>query len=171
MKKNEVQAPEALDHVDPKRRGFLAKMLAGTVALPVMSTVALGQTPQEGKAKGKGGKGKGGKGKGGAAGKGKGQAAGKGRTAGGDPAALAKRMISEFDKDGDAALNEAELTAALTAARERRAAMQDGAAPPSRGDAAGKGKGKGKGNGKGKGGAGKGQPAAGGGVVPRRPGT
>ena len=161
MNMNDSQLSNALDHVDPERRGFLAKMLAGGVALPVMSSIALGQT---GEGKGKGGKGKG-EGKAGGAGKGKGQPGGPGG-ANRDPAEMAKRLISEFDKDGDNALNVRELAAALTAMRDRRG--PSGGVP---GDGAGKGKGgAGKGGaGKGKGGAGKGQPAAGEGVKPKRP--
>ena len=100
MKQNETVTSNALDHVDPQRRGFLAKMLAGSVALPVMSSMALGETPQTGKGKGGKGKGGGGKGKGGAAGKGKG-GAGKGQQGGGadrDPAEFAKRLIPKLNQ-------------------------------------------------------------------------
>ena len=104
MNPNDTETSNALEQVDPQRRGFLAKMLAGSVALPVMSSMVLGATPQDGS--GKGGKGKGdGKGKGGSTGKGGSAGKGKGQP-GGDPAELAKQLLSEFDKDGDKALNE-----------------------------------------------------------------
>ena len=178
MKNNETELTNALDHGDPKRRGFLTKMIAGGAALPLMSTVALGE-PQQGGGKGKGGKGKGGAG--GAKGKGKG-GAGKGDMGQGggrmpEPYEMAARMITQFDKDGDKALNAEELTAALTAMRERMTGRGKGIAS---GDAgAGKGKG-GAGKGKGADGAGKGKGKGKGsgsddvlggeGVVPKRPG-
>jgi len=127
----------ALDQVDEKRRGFLTKLLAGSTAMaavPMLSTIALAEPGENAEGKGKGGKGKG---KGGQAGKGKGQ----GRTQ--DPAEMAKRMMKEFDKDGDQKLSLRELTAALTAIQKRRES--------GRGEGKGKGDGKGKGKGKGKG--------------------
>ncbi len=137
MTKNEATFA-ALEQVDARRRGFLAKLLVGgaaAVALPAMSSMALAAEPQEeeegrGKGKGKGGKGK-----------------GQGR--GGDPAQMAARMIEMFDKDGDDALNVKELTEALTAMMERRGA---GKGKGKGGEGRGKGKGKGKGKGDGDGG-------------------
>ena len=115
----------ALQQVDAKRRGFLTKLLAGgavAAAIPAMSSVALAED-NNAKGKGKGG------------GKGKGDKP--------DAAKLAAMLIKKHDKDGDGALNQRELTAALKAMRERRA---------NKGDGKGKGKGKGKGGqGKGKG--------------------
>ena len=113
---------QVIEHVDQRRRGFLRNLLAGgaaLVAVPAMSTYALGAD-----AAAPGGKGKGGAG---------GPAA--------DPETLAARMIQEFDKDGDKALNQEELTAAIRASHER----------------AGQGKVGGAGGGKGKGGGGKGK--------------
>lgn len=175
MKTNETETTNALEHVDPKRRGFLAKMLAGSVALPVMSTVAFAAPQQDGKGKGKGGKGKGGQGQGGQGkGKGKGQQGG-GQMGDRDPAAIAKRMIQEFDKDGDQKLSLAELTMALKAMQERRASGQAG-----QGGQRGRGKGGAggtQGAGKGKGGAGKGkgkgagaeETIGGAGIKPKKP--
>ena len=157
MKKHEPESSPVLQHVDPRRRGFLAKLIAGGVALPVMSTVTLGQADGQGK------------GKGGAKGKGKG-GAGKGAGQAQDPAALAARMISQFDKDGDRALNARELEAALRSMRERRGEQGPGGAGKGKGGGAGKGKG---GAGKGKGGAGKGKgkgTQVSQGVTPNKPG-
>jgi hypothetical protein len=132
---------QALEHVDPHRRGFLGKLFAGgaaVVAAPAMSSFVLAQ----------GAPAAGGKGKGGA-------------TA--DPAALAAQMIREFDKDGDGALNQAELTAAITASHQR-AGKGKGGAPAAGGGAPAAGGGRGKGGGKGKGGGaggGKGKGGAG----------
>src|SRR6476660_8817881 len=110
MNKNDATA-SAPGHIDVGRRGFLGKLLAGgaaVAALPAMSTVVLGKG-QQGAGKGKGGA--------------------------HDPAKMAAEMIKTYDKDGDGALNDKELTAALTAIAERRAAHH--------------GKGKGKTGGKG----------------------
>ena len=167
--KNEEQIQAALKNVDSRRRGFLTKIIAGGAALPVMSTIALGQPPQGG-GKGKGGGG--GKGKGGG-GKGKGGQGGQQQGRGGmmgDPKQFAARLIEEFDKDGDNALNARELAAALTAMRERRGGQ---GGPPGQGGQ-GKGKGGQGGAGKGKGGAGKGKGAGNndapsGDVKPKRP--
>jgi|GEM_PF-2377187 hypothetical protein len=146
-----------LEQVDSQRRGFLRELLAGgaaVAALPVMTTVALGAPEdQQGAGKGKGGGKGGGKGKGDGKGKGEG---GKGKGEGGmpDPARMAAMMIRNFDKDGDKALNEKELVAALTEMAKRRAAGKG------KGDGKGKGQGgKGKGEGKGKGQGGKGKAA------------
>jgi hypothetical protein len=87
------------------RRGFLGKLLAGgaaVAALPAMSKVALA-AGQPGKCKGAAGKGNGGK---------------------HEPAKVAAEMIKTYDKDGDGALNASELTAALTAIAEKRAARR-----------------------------------------------
>lgn len=169
MTTNQPHHSDALEHVDPKRRGFLAKMLAGSVALPVMSTVAFAEPQQDGKGKGKGGKGKGGQGGQGKGGQGKGKGQG-GQMGDRDPAALAKRMIQEFDKDGDRKLSLAELTMALKAMQERRSGGgQRGRRDQGGGAGAGKGKGGGAGKGKGKGNSG--DTAIGGaGVKPKPPG-
>ena len=150
MKKNDASTSDPLNHVEPQRREFLAKLIAGGAALPVMSSIALAEGAGQGK-------GKGGKGKGGAGGKGKGK--GGDGTSRPDPTQLAARLLSNFDKDGDKALNLQELTAALQAMSERR---ENGGA--GKGGAAGKGKGGvGKGKGKGK--------AQGVGVKPKKPGN
>lgn len=159
---------KALEHVDPARRGFLTKMLAGGVALPVISSIALGATPQVGQGKGGGGKGKGGGGKGkGGGGKGKGNGQGQGGANGNnrDAAEMAKRMIAQFDKDGDRALNVQELALALTAMRQRRGNMGEGKGSQAGQNGAGKGKGKGKGKGAG------GNQEPGGGIIPKKPGN
>ncbi len=83
----------ALEHVDVGRRGFLGKLLAGgaaVAALPATSTVVFGKGQQ---------------------------GAGKGRAR--DPAKMAAKLIKTYDKDGDGALNNTELTAALTAIAHR----------------------------------------------------
>jgi hypothetical protein len=94
MNNNDATA-SALEHVDVGRRGFLRKLLAGgaaVAALPATSTVVFGKGQQ-------------------GAGKGKGGAR--------DPAKMAAEMIKTYDKDGDGALNDKELTAALTAIAHR----------------------------------------------------
>ena len=130
---------QALEHVDQRRRGFLRNLLAGgaaLVAVPARSTYALGADAAA--PAGKGGKGKGGAG---------GPAA--------DPETLAARMIQEFDKDGDKALNQEELTAAIRASHERAGQGKGGGAGGAKGKGGGgKGKGGGAGGGKGKGGRG-----------------
>ena len=140
---------EALQNVDARRRGFLGKLLAGgatLTALPAISTVALGDEKQGA------GKGKGGKGKGGIGGQGKG---GPGQ-GGPDPQRMAAQMIARFDEDGDKALNEQELAAALTEMANRRNNLQGGQGKGAqgakgKGNGGGQGKGKGGGQGKGKG--------------------
>lgn len=120
---------QVLQHVDERRRGFLGKLLAGgaaVVAVPAMSSFVLAQ----------GAPAAGGEGNGGPA---------------ADPAALATRIIQEFDKDGDGALNQAELTAAITAAHQRAGKGKGGGAKGG-GAAGGQGKGGGAAGGKGKGG-------------------
>jgi hypothetical protein len=130
---------QVIEHVDQRRRGFLRNLLAGgaaLVAVPAMSTYALGADAAA--PAGKGGKGKGGAG---------GPAA--------DPETLAARMIQEFDKDGDKALNQQELTAAIRASHERAGQGKGGGAGGAKGKGGGAGGGKGKGGGAG-GGKGKG---------------
>jgi hypothetical protein len=104
---NNNAAASALKQIDRDRRGFIGMLLTGgaaVVGLPAMSTIVLGDDQQSaGKCKGGGGKGKGGK---------------------RDLANRAEEMIKAFDKDGDGALNVKELTAALTAKVEQRAARQ-----------------------------------------------
>jgi hypothetical protein len=130
---------QVIEHVDQRRRGFLRNLLAGgaaLVAVPAMSAYALGADAAA--PAGKGGKGKGGAG---------GPAA--------DPETLAARMIQEFDKDGDKALNQEELTAAIRASHERAGQGKGGGAGGAKGKGGGAGGGKGKGGGAG-GGKGKG---------------
>ena len=171
MNTNETPSNDALDNIDPERRGFITKILAGAVALPAMTSVALGGPQQDGKGKGKGGKGKGAQG---AKGKGKGGNNGNQNGRGGrqgqdrDPAETAARWIREFDKDGDGKLNERELTAALKTMQERRASGDNGGRGKGKGDGAGKGKGNGVGKGKGKGNGDAGIGSQG--VTPKRPG-
>jgi len=130
----------ALQQVDENRRGFLGKLLAGgaaAAAIPAMSSVVLAQDGiGQGKGKGGGGKGKGG------GGKGKG-----GRP---EPAQLAAMLIKQHDTDGDGALNQQELTAALQAMRARMAGGGKGKG----GQGGFGGKGKGGFGGKGRGGVG-----------------
>lgn len=140
----------AIQQVDARRRGFLTKLLTGgaaLAALPAMSTMALGDEQAAG-GKGKGG---GGKGKGGEAG-GQGKGRGGGRQM--DPKKMAAEMLAKYDKDGDKALNEAELVAALTAMVKQRGGQQRGG---QQGGGKGKGGGGTGGSGKGKGGGGRGK--------------
>lgn len=166
MNTNETLSPDTLQNVDPERRGFLTKILAGTVALPAMTSVALGGPEQDGK--GKGGKGKGERGKQGQGAKGKGKGGNAGRHGQDrDPAETAARWIREFDKDGDGKLNERELTAALKAMQERRASGENGGRGRVKGgEGTGKEKGKTTGKVKGNGDTGVGSQ----GVTPKRPG-
>ena len=111
MNKNDATA-STLEQVDVGRRGFLGKLLAGSAAVVAMSatsTVVFGKG-QKGAGKGKGGA--------------------------RDPAKMAAEMIKTYDKDGDGALNDKELAAALTAIAERRAAHHG----TGKGKAGGKGK-------------------------------
>ena len=166
MKENQDTKLDPLEHIDSRRRSFLAKMIAGGVALPAMTTLALGQE-EDGDDAAPAGKGKGGgKGKGNREGRGKGK--GRGDAGGGaDHAKTAKDLIAKFDKDGDNALNAEELTAAVKSLEGGGAGgMADG------GSDAGKGKGKGDrgaGKGKGKGRGDSSDDPGGGGVVPKRP--
>ena len=183
---DETKSDDALKLVDVRRRSLLTKLLAGgaaAAALPAMSSVALAADGPQGAGNGgKGGKGKGGAGKGGQ---------GKGGAGNRNPDEIAARWIEEFDGDGDGALNVRELTAALEAMAERRAAGPGaggseipGGPGKGKGGAGKGGPGAGKGGpGRGKGGAGKGgagkgkggpgkgpaRPAPGGGVRPTRP--
>jgi hypothetical protein len=107
-------AAGVIEHVDQRRRRFLGKLFArgaAVAALPAMATIAFGEEKAGGAAKTKGGPSK-----------------GKAGGAAPDPAALAARLIHEFDKDGDKALNHAELAAALKVlqARGRRGRGQGG---------------------------------------------
>ena len=112
---SESSSGDKSKQLDGHRRSFLGRLLAGGAAIaavPVIAALARGGdeeavtvVPVKGKGKGKGGKGK-------AAGGGKG-----GPVANAE--ALAARMIAEFDKDGDKALNQAELAAAIAAVHAR----------------------------------------------------
>jgi len=92
-----------------------------------------------------------------------------------DPAEMAKKMMTEFDKDGDSKLNARELVAMLTAMQERRAAAgqpaADGKRRGSEQKPSGAGTGKGAGNAgkKGQRGKGKENSPVGGGLRPKRP--
>ena len=144
-----------LKQLDGHRRSFLGKLLAGGAAIaavPVTAAVARGEddvvtvVP----VKGKGGKGK---------------AAGGGISG---PVAsaesLAASIVAEFDKDGDKALNQAELAAAIKAMHERgRTSQGQGTAGgQSQGGVASQGRGRGTGTGGGRRGGGKGATSAGG---------
>ena len=106
-------------HVDVQRRHSFGKLLAGgtaVAAVPAMTAIVIGQERQPGGAKGKGGQ--------------------------RNPAAIAARLIQTYDRDGDGALNEGELAAAMTAMMMQRAEAGKGKA---RGGERGEGKGKGQG--------------------------
>lgn len=108
------------------RRRFLGKLLAGGIAagiVPATAAVALGD-PQA--AQKPAGKGKRGARNGGGGGKAP------------SPAELAARLIREFDKDGDKALNVAELAKAIDALPKMRGGRGNRGA-----GGAGRGKGKG----------------------------
>ncbi|KLU01387.1 putative transmembrane protein [Rhodopirellula islandica] len=89
----------------PQRRRFLLKLLAGSTALPLISSVAFAQKPnrldkdgeRDPQAR---------------------RRAGAGLQL--NPTKIAAKLIKDHDKDGDGALNEKELAAALTAFREGR---------------------------------------------------
>ena len=151
----ESSSGEKLKQLDGHRRSFLGRLLAGGVAIaavPAIAAIARGEgdvvtvVP----VKGKGGKGK-------AAGDGMG-----GPVANAE--ALAARMIAEFDKDGDKALNQAELAAAMKAVHERGRTShgQETAGGQSQGGVAGQGRGRGTGTGGGRRGGGAGGASAGG---------
>lgn len=143
---------QVLQHVDERRRSFLGRLLAGGAALaavPTMTTIALGDDEAVPAAKGKGGKGKGGRG---------------GPVE--DTETIAARMIREFDKDGDSALNQEELAEAIKAAHERARQAHGKGGGKGGGAAGGKGKGGGTaGGGKGKGGGAGGGKGKGGGAA------
>ncbi|WP_236625536.1 EF-hand domain-containing protein [Rhodopirellula baltica] len=89
----------------PPRRRFLMKLLASGTALPLISSVVFAQKPNR------------------LAKDAEGNPQARRRGAAGmqmDPTKIAARLIKEHDKDGDGALNEKELAAALTAFREGR---------------------------------------------------
>lgn len=139
------------EHAEPNRRGFFAKLLVAggaTAAFPALASMSLAQGERDReKGKGKGGR----------------------RP---NPSDIAKRLIEQFDKDGDGALNVAELTKALEALRSRGRGP-GGPGGPGKGKGKGKGgpgKGKGGPDGKGKGkGKKKGGEGGGEGVRPKRP--
>lgn len=119
---------QVLQQVDERRRGFLGKLLVGSsavIAAPAVSSFVLAQDAPAAAGKGKGGPMK-------------------------DPAALATRMIQEFDKDGDGALNHAELADAIAAVHQR-AGKGKGSGAKGGGVAGGQGKGRGAAGGKGRG--------------------
>ena len=123
-KKEEVSV---LETIDPKRRGFMSKLLAGgaaALALPAISSVALGEEPQE-------------------------EGRGKGKGNAGDPEAFAARLIEQFDKDDDGALNKRELAAALKMMMQRRGGPMAGRGGQGNGGFQGKGNGGFQGKGKG----------------------
>lgn len=122
-----------------RHRGFLTKSLVGGAALAAvlaMTTITLADDQAAQKGKGRGGAGR----------------AGRGGPVE-DTAFIAARMISEFDKNGDKSLNQAELAEAIKAAHQR--GMQG--AKGGRGQAGGAA-----GGGKGQRGAAAGDAAAGG---------
>lgn len=93
----------AEDH--PQRRRFLMKLLAGGTALPLISSVAFAQKPNR------------------MAKDGERDPQARRRMGAGmqlDSTKIAAKLIKDHDKDGDGALNEKELAAALTAIREDR---------------------------------------------------
>lgn len=86
----------------PQRRGFLVKLVAAGFALPIVSSVANAQNPRRKEMLEEGAERR------------------RGMAGQLDPSRIAARLIKEHDKDGDGALNEAELVAALTAMRNLR---------------------------------------------------
>ena len=152
---SESSSGDKLKQLGGHRRSFLGKLLAGGAAIaavPAIAAVARGEDDVVTVApvKGKGGKGK-------AAGGGMG-----GPVA--DVESLAERMIAEFDKDGDKALNQSELAAAIKAMHERgRTSQGQGTAGgQSQGGVAGQGRGRGTGTGGGRRGGGTGGASGGG---------
>ena len=152
---SESRSGDKSSQLEKHRRRFLGRLLAGgaaIVAVPAIAAIARGEedvvtvVP----VKGRGGKGK-------AAGGGMG-----GPVANAE--ALAVRMIAEFDKDGDKALNQAELAAAIKAVHERgRTSQGQGTAGgQSQGGVAGQGRGRGTRTGGGRRGGGTGGASAGG---------
>jgi hypothetical protein len=142
---SESSSGDKSKQLDGHRRSFLGRLLAGGAAIAAVPAIAALARGEEDVVtvvplKGKGGKGK-------AAGGGMG-----GPVANAE--ALAKRMIAEFDKDGDKALNQAELAAAIQAMRASQG--QGTVGGKSQGGVAGQGRGGGTGGasagGRGKGG-------------------
>lgn len=144
-----------LKQLDGHRRSFLGKLLAGGVAIAAVPAIAAVARGEEDVVTVVPVKGKGGKGKAAAGGMG-------GPLANAE--ALAARMIAEFDKDGDKALSQAELAAAIKAVHERgRTSQGQGTAGrQSQGGVAGQGRGRGTGTGGGRRGGGTGGASAGG---------
>lgn len=107
---SESSSGDKLKQLDGHRRSFLGRLLAGGAAIAAVPAIAAIARGEEDVVKVVPVKGKGGKGK--AAGGGMG-----GPVANAE--ALAARMIKEFDKDDDKALDQAELAAAIKAVHER----------------------------------------------------
>lgn len=152
---SESSSGDKSKQLDGHRRSFLGRLLAGGAAIAAVPAIAALARGEEDvvtvvPVKGKGGKGK-------AAGGGMG-----GPVANAE--ALAARMIAEFDKDGDKALNQAELAAAIEAVHERgRTSQGQGTVGgKSQGGVAGQGRGTGAGAGGGRRGGGTGGASAGG---------
>ena len=144
---SESSSGDKLEQLDGHRRSFLGRLLAGGAAIATVPAIAVIARGEEDVVKVVPVKGKGGKGK--AAGGGMG-----GPVANAE--ALAARMIAEFDKDGDKALNQAELATAIKAMHERGQTLQG------QGGVAGQGRGRGTGAGGRRRGGGTGGAAAGG---------
>ncbi len=152
---SESSSGDKSKQLDGHRRSFLGRLLAGGAAIAAVPAIAALARGEEDvvtvvPVKGKGGKGR-------AAGGGMG-----GPVANAE--ALAARMIAEFDKDGDKALNQAELAAAIEAVHERgRTSQGQGTVGgKSQGGVAGQGRGTGAGAGGGRRGGGTGGASAGG---------
>ncbi|WP_430453721.1 EF-hand domain-containing protein [Rhodopirellula europaea] len=100
---NKASIQPANEH--PQRRRFLMKLLASGTALPLISSVAFAQRPNR------------------MAKDGERDPQTRGRMGAGmqlDATKIAAKLIKDHDKDGDGALNEKELAAALTSIREGR---------------------------------------------------
>ena len=118
MQKKPFKTSNPLEYVDVHRRGFIAKLVAGGVALPALSTVALGDSPQGDTESSQADDKVGGRGRGEGRRRGRGVGEPGARNGGPpDPSKLAAKLIEEFDKDGDKALNVEELTAAMKSLR------------------------------------------------------
>ena len=152
---SESSSGDKLKQLDGHRRNFLGRLLAGGAAMAAVPAIAVVARGEEDvvtvvPVKGKGGKGR---------------AAG-GSTGGpvANAESLAARMIAEFDKDGDKALNQVELAAAIAAVHERgRTSQGQGTAGgQSQGGGAGQGRGRGTGTGGGRRGGGTGGASGGG---------
>ena len=123
-----------LQQADESRRGFLSKLITGgatVAAIPIMSSAALAQGgPGKGRGRAGGAKGQGG--------------GGRGQGNRPDPAQIAAMLIKQYDRDGDGALNQQELAAALKGMRERMAGGRQGrGGPGGQGGFGGKGGGRG----------------------------